>query len=267
MGILNKKKKKYDIDKDRLMIIFNHIEKKYECYFGYYPISLDELTRKSKKIINNKNKQLLTEPQLLEKELEAAKIKQRFKKLQSLGYTCGSFEYLGEVKGTMSSQLEEFLNKLTTENDILLGIHRIKESTPQHAIEDILKNGLKMTGHQDGAIPNTNQLQNNISYYPDNKTIIKELMYADLFKNAKGSILIRIPDEELSKNIYVRDNEGIIRLNPKYIVGYVPLCENHHIEQIIQVKPTINATYNFHNNQHNLQTFDYTNCEPSKSRR
>ena len=121
-----------------------------------------------------------------------------------MGYTCHSFEYLGKANGTMSKQMEELLEKLTNEKNILLGIHRIKEYTTQEAIDDILANGLKMTGHFDGSIPTSRELQNSVSYYVDNKIVIKELMYTNQFKNSKGSILIRIPDEELTKNIYIR---------------------------------------------------------------
>jgi len=245
-------KKKIDIEKERLRIIFDDKENKYITYYGNTLIPYDMLNYRSKKLITKKNKELIANPQLLQKELQTAKAKQRFKKLESLGYTCGSFEYLGEVAGTMSKELEETLRTLTTEENTLLGIHRLKSSTTQSIIEDILINGLKMTGHQDGGITNTNILKNNISYYTDNKTIIKELMYANSFKNSIGSILIRIPDEELSKNIYIKDKEGNIRLNPKYIIGYVPLEKNHHIEKIItssQIKNQLKNNYTYQFNQ------------------
>ena len=59
-------------------------------------------------------------------------------------------------------------------------------------------------------------------------------MYADLYKDSVGSILIKIPDNvlESGEDIFVHD--GIAnRLNPKYIIGYVPLYKEHHIENII----------------------------------
>ena len=176
-----------------------------------------------------------------------------------MGYTCHSFEYLGKANGTMSKQMEELLEKLTNEKNILLGIHRIKEYTTQEAIDDILANGLKMTGHFDGSIPTSRELQNSVSYYVDNKIVIKELMYTNQFKNSKGSILIRIPDEELTKNIYITDKNGGIRLNPKYIVGYVPLYNNNHLEDIIlpPAKSEKN-TYNYGNSYQNNFIYDNT---------
>lgn len=244
MGLFEKK---YDIGEDRLRIVFNLQSKSYDVYYGPTLIPYSKLSRKSKKYIDNENNSLKTNPDVLAYEIRMAMIKQRFNKLNSLGYTCSSFEYLGVVNGTMSKDMEELLNKLTTEENVLLGIHRLKGSTDEMIIQDILTNGLKMTGHNDGAIPGTNVLSNNVSYYPDNKVIIKELMYANLFKESEGSILIRIPDNELSQNIYIRDSNGGIRLNPKYIVGYVPLYDNHHLEKIItnQELSKTNSSYGY----------------------
>lgn len=47
--------------------------------------------------------------------------------------------------------------------------------------------------------------------------------------------------------IYIRDSEGCIRLNPKYIVGYVPLYENHHLETIITPQSLLktNSSYGY----------------------
>ena len=97
----------------------------------------------------------------------------------------------------MSKQMEDLLNRLVTENDVLLGIHRIGNNDSPEKIEDILKNRLEITGHLGGAAQSNKELKNNVGYYPNNKTIIKELMYADKYKNSKGSILIRIPDTDL----------------------------------------------------------------------
>jgi len=201
MGLFEKK---FDIVEDRLRMVFNPQTKSYDVYYGPTLIPYSKLSRKSKKYIENENNNLRTNPDKLSYEMEKDTIKQRFNKLSTLGFTCGGFEYLGEANGTMSKEMKDLLTRLTREENVLLGIHRIKGSTLDTAIQDMLVNGLKMTGHNDGGIPGTNVLSNNVSYYADNKIIIKELMYADLFKNAKGSLLIRIPDNELSQNIYKR---------------------------------------------------------------
>ena len=250
MGLFSKK---YDIKETPLRVVFNDEERKYVCYYGPTLISYDELNRKSKKIIDSKNKELLTNPNLLQEELEKLKTWKRFDKLRSLGYSCDSFEYLGPANGTMSKEIETLLSKLVSEENVLLGIHRVGANATQEKIEDILINGLEITGHLGGVAQSTKELKNNVSYYPNNKTIIKELMYADKYKNSKGSILIRIPDSDLTQNIFITDNEGRTRLNPKYIVGYVPLYENHHLENIItpsQIKTnTSQNNYTFQNEE------------------
>lgn len=236
-------KKKFDIVDDRLRTVFNPQRKAYDLYYGSTLISYSDLNRKSKKNIDDKNNKLITNPDILEQEIEMATIKQRINKLKSLGYLCDSFEYLGPVYGTMSEQMEDFLNKLVAEENVLLGIHRIGTDDSFEKIEDILQNGLEIAGYFGGVAQNNNKLANNVGYYPNNKTIIKELMYADQYKNSKGSILIRIPDLDLEGTIFVVDSNGRTRLNPKYIVGYVPLYENHHLETIITPQMILKNNY------------------------
>lgn len=226
--------KKYDLEKDHLRIVFDSNTREYLTYYGKSIIPHESLNRKSKKILNKKNAELINNPTLLSKEIYQAKVISRFKKLESLGYSPSSFEYLGTVNGTMSKELEKLLSKLTKEENVLLGVHRLGSSSSPEVIEDILTSGLKITGHLEGAAQHKKSLGNNVSYYPDNKTIIKELMYASEYKNSKGSILIRIPDTDLTGNIFITDQNRQTRLNPKYIVGYIPVDENHHIEEIIQ---------------------------------
>lgn len=230
--------KKYDLND--LHLKYNTLTREYQCYFNDTLIPYSKLNKSSKKKIDTMQEQ------------ERKKTSERFEKLKKAGFICNSFEVLGTIKGTMSKELEALLNNLTSEENILLGIHRIGQDNSKEKIEDILLNGLKMTGHLDGAVKSITELKNNVSYYANNKTIIKELMYADTYKNSKGSILIRIPDEVLlqrenNTSIFVIDNEGMIRLNPKYIVGYIPVEANHHIETIItssQIK-TVESQNNY----------------------
>ena len=174
---------------------------------------------------------------------------QFFIKLKSLGFSCDSFEYLGPAQGTMSREMEALLSRLISEENVLLGIHRIGDNDSKEKIEDILTNGLEITGHLGGVAQSNKELKNNVSYYPNNKTIIKELMYADKYKNSKGSILIRIPDEDLKQNIFINTSDGETRLNPKYIVGYVPVYKNHHLELITTLETIKKSkySYNFQN--------------------
>lgn len=254
--------KKLDIKKDHLRFVFNLEEKKYTLYQGLNPIKYEDINKQSKQELNKKNELLIKNPQLLMQELETAKIKQRFKKLKELGYPCDSFEYLGQAKGTMSKQMEELLTKLTAEENVLIGIHRIGDNDSKEKIQDIFLNGLEITGHLNGAAISSKELSNNVSYYPDNKTIIKELMYANHYKNSKGSILIRIPDKDLTQNIFIINKEGKTRINPKYIIGYVPLEANNHIETIILSQKESKQTstnFTFKNNIIQSETFETEN--------
>lgn len=229
MGLFSKK---YDKEKDELKLVFNSEIKQYQLYFNDILIEYKDLNRKTKKFLDEKNKFLETSPYMIDYEMllvSKSRSIERRDFLSSIGYTPSNFE-TGGTTGTMSESLENYLNKLTSLDNVLIGIHRVGY-LPDKYIEDILINGLLITGHMGSGAISTPELGNNVSYYSDNKTIIKELMFADTYKNSKGSILIKIPDEDLTKNIFITTN-GQIRLNPKYIIGYIPVS-NHHIGTII----------------------------------
>ena len=153
--------------------------------------------------------------------------------LEAKGINCHSFEYLGEVKGTVAPNLEVFLNNLVDKENMIVGIHRVGRCKDED-IKDILENGLILTGHlSSGAKSFTSSLSDNISFYPNNRTIIKELMYADCYKSSRGSILVLIPLDKLNDTCYADEN-GFLRLRPEYIVGFVSVYENHHIKNIIR---------------------------------
>lgn len=232
MGLFSKK---YDIEKDRLLIKFCKERKMFQVYRDNSIIPYDSLNEKSRKKLDMENKVLIDNPAYLEHLLKGFEEKNRFQKLKSLGLSSGiSFELLSANHGTMSEQLREYLNKVVNEPDVLIGIHRIKGSMPISIVEDILKNGLIMTGHTSaGAVVGGPSLAHNVSYYTNNSTIIKELMYANEFKDSHGSILIRIPDEDLKGEIFEKRDNGVYVLPIKYILGYIPVNKDHHIETII----------------------------------
>lgn len=230
--------KKYDLYNDRLM-------RRYSPEDGYYYVKVidgkiekidnSSLNAKTKKALLNDNKELLKNPELLETEYKRFKSAKRAQKLSDLGYMCNSFSYLGPCEGKLSIMMEDYLSKLVAEEDVLLGIHRVKESTPvEEVIPDILENGLIIFGHFNGAVESDKDLSTTVSYYSDNETIITELMYANEYKNASGSILVRIPDEDLKdpSKIYITDGYTV-RVNPVYILGFVPVTSDHYVDRII----------------------------------
>lgn len=234
MGLFDKK---YDVDKDRLMRQFSPDE-------GYYYVKVvagkkvkidsSELNSRTNKLLKEENQRLISDRELLEKEAKKFHLAERQRKLEKLGYPCHSFEYLGEVQGSVSLLMQDFLDDLVCEKDVLIGIHRVKEGVSIDDIGDILENGLIIYGHLAGATNSKRDLASTVSYYPDNRTIIKELMYANEYKNASGSILIRIPDIELEKDddVYITDGNNV-RVNPKYILGFVPVDKEHHVDRLV----------------------------------
>ena len=234
MGLFDKK---YDVDKDRLMRQFSPDE-------GYHYVKVvdgkkvkidsSELNSKTNRLLKEENQKLASDRELLEKEAKRFYLAERQRKLEKLGYPCHSFEYLGEVQGSISPLMQDFLDDLVSEKDVLLGVHRVKEGVSMADIGDILENGLIIYGHLAGATNSKRDLASTVSYYPDNRTVLKELMYANEYKNASGSILIRIPDEDLEKDndIYITTGNNV-RVNPKYILGFVPVDKDHYVDKLV----------------------------------
>lgn len=233
-------KKKFNIEQDRLM---RKIDIAKRCYYyikyfkanEYVIINYDDLDRKSKKQLLMENRELAINDDLYMKEVETYKEKNRYDYLKKLGFPCQSFEVLAhEGNGSISNDMNNYLDELLSEDNVLVGIHRVGNNFNKEKMDDIFNNGLKITGHMDGAVATNRDLSNNVSYYPNNKKIKKELMYANYYKSSVGSILIRIPDEKLEENndILLKINDEV-RLNPKYIIGYVPLYENNTLKNII----------------------------------
>lgn len=230
MGII---KYKFDKDYSPLRLEFDYEINQFVYYYGDTLIPYDYLNLKSKLALKKENQKLIDDPTLLEYYLELRKKNEKKKFLSTLGVTLGSFQALGAKGGTMTKELSEFFSKLLNQEDVLIGIHRVGSNGSKVIIEDVLTNGLLLTGHLGGATRNTNTLSNSISFYEDNSTAIEELMYANIYKDSPGSYLICIPIYDLEEGmVYKVDKEGTLRLNPFYIVGYIPVIDQH-IDKII----------------------------------
>lgn len=233
MGLFDKK---FDIKDDFLMRMFSPDKGYYYVKSDgreFHEIGVDKLNRRSLKELKRANISLQEDRELLEKELHQYKISKRFDKLKSLGFSTIGFEYLGPVNGSISPMLRDELEQLVSEENVLVGIHRTKHDTSVEAISDILNNGLRIDGHMGGMVASEKKLSDTVSYYPDNSTVIKEAMYANVYKNSSGSIIIRIPDEDLAdtSKIYISDGNDV-KVNPKYILGYIPVTADHHIDRM-----------------------------------
>ena len=236
MGLFNS----LDIKDDFLSIRFDDTTKTYYACL-YDGTVVDNLNIRSRRFLERKNKELLSNPELLAQEEKKAKILRRALKLKRLGFESKSFRTLycpQNIEESMSSEMADYLRNLTSEEDVLIGIHRTGFATLD-SIADILQNGLSIASLNGGTTSNNNiDLKNTVSYYDDNETIITELITAKEWNNSLGSILIRIPDEDLSGNIIYIDSEtGENMLDPQYIIGFVPCGDNGYISEIISAYP------------------------------
>ena len=74
---------------------------------------------------------------------------------------------------------------------------------------------------------------------------LKEVMNAHAYKESKGSVVVRIPDEDLKGNIYVVNEHGNYCLNPKYIVGYFESDEKHNVLSVRKPQKQENKAYDY----------------------
>lgn len=227
------KDKKKDYKRDPLRLEFELENKQYVYYYGKQKLTLEEMSRRTRKNLENENEKLRENQELLDREIEMAKLAKRFEYLKARRIVPG-FESYSQEEQSMSKDMEAFLVNLTTKENVIIGIHRTGFAS-MDGIQDMLENGIIMSGASAYGVSVTSNIDinRNISFYLDNKTIIKELMLADTYKNSKGSILIEIPEEDLGKDLYITDERGVPRLNPKYIIGFVPIEGKHHISRVI----------------------------------
>lgn len=241
MGLFSKK---LDYEEASLRYEFDLSQDKY-CFYKNGEIVEDKmLNGRSKRFLNKKNK--LTEEEKeesrevarnvkLQKE-EMAKVKECIEKRKEAGIDLkyNSFEVQSKEAPKLSDDVKAYLEELTNEeknNEYVLGIHRIGAS--EEHVENILNKGILVQGHMMGAAKGSPSLDNTVGYYPSNKTIISQVGFAYGYKNSKGSVVVKIPKEDIiANNIYVNDNENMY-LNPKYIVGYFPVEEDKTVEKIV----------------------------------
>lgn len=213
---------------DYLKMKFNPDTRQYEFYYGIELIPYRKLDKEYKQIFKDKNNELKTNPNLVTYEFQKLehdkKVIERYNKLKSMGYSCSSTTVYSDlptspIPNYFSNQLDNMLQ----EDNVLYGIHRTGYLNEAY-LTDILQNGLIMTGHGLNISQPTIELNQNIAYYPDNMEIKSQLLNAHGYKQSNGSLLIRIPDNDLARgDLYIQRENDVPRLNPKYIVGYVPL--------------------------------------------
>ena len=233
---------KYSRKKESYAIRFNKDDRCYE-YFAhgeFYPTS--KFIKEDRVYLQNINDKLTEEKKdrlvalVIAEEEKERKINERENELESYGFPCTSAHIYDNNKRIMDNGLSDYLDNVLSEEHVLYGIHRT--SAPDSVIMDIMDKGLEMTGtwYTNVHNPEKVSLNENVGYYPDNTDIKMEMLYCGAWdRGAGGALLIRIPDEDLIKekeekakgeiysHIFTRtEGEAYYRLNPKYIVGYVP---------------------------------------------
>jgi len=243
-------KKKYDYENDRLQYKYDLETDQYYCSaIGGSKIDSKMLNFKTRRLLKKKNR-------MTEQDRESARALARHEKLQledfkrrsqaidqrrangwpALGYD--SFEVLGtpQIGDRFSPEVRGYLEDLTAEEknaDYIVGIHRIGDS--EEHLESLLSQGIKVQGHMMGAAKGKPELGNTVGYYPNNTTIMKEVAHAHEYKSSRGSIVVKIPKEDIiAGSIYVTDEQGKdMYLNPEYIVGYFPIEDDRTVSQMV----------------------------------
>ena len=216
--------------KDYIYMLFNPETNKYEYHlYRDTAIPYKKLDKESRQKLDAKNEELIKNPNLINEEI--AKIEHekkeisRAKELAAMGYSCGSTIIMSDKPlSPIPEAFSKTLDNMLSEEHVLYGICRTGMSLEY--IKDALENGLIMTGHGFNVSQSAVSLHQNVGYYPDNMQVKEELLNAHGYKGSHGSLLIRIPDEDLkAKNLFIERQGEFKRLNPKYIVGYVPIME------------------------------------------
>lgn len=243
MGIFSKK---YDYEKDSLRYEFDLEQDKYCFYKNGERLSDKEISFASKRFLKKKNNLTPEEKEQrravarIVKVQEQDRIKRKAaidkRKEAGIELTYDSFEVDSITEPKFSEDVKTYLGELTSEEkdaDYVVGIHRIGAS--EEHLEDIFTQGIRVQGHMTGAAKGTPELKNTVGYYPSNSVILKEVGLAYVYKESKGSIVVKIPKEDIiSNNIYVMDEEEkYMYLNPKYIVGYFPIEEDRTVDKIV----------------------------------
>lgn len=237
--------KKYG-SKDYITLKFNLSIKKYEyTFYDGTVVPYNKLDNLAKKELDSKNQELINNPHLLDEVLDKTerenKIIARAKELSEMGYPCISTTIVSDQPiSHIPDDFNQELNNLLSEEHVLYGIHRTGYMKDDYLL-DILENGLIMTGRGVYVSQDDLSLDQNVGYYPDNMQIKDELLNAHGYKESNGSLLIRIPDEDLKKgDLFIQKENDFMRLKPEYIVGYVPIIQlsdgSYTINRIMTLK-------------------------------
>ena len=142
--------------------------------------------------------------------------------------------------GFMSQSLGEELDSLFKDEDYIIGIHRTGY-TPidNETLGDIFNRGLINNGHiMSGGMTGTDDIERTVTLFYDFPILVGQLKAAHGYKMSEGCVVVKIPKSYLGKAegeikpIFYSDN-GIVKLLPEFIYGYVPVNTKGELGEII----------------------------------
>ncbi len=146
--------------------------------------------------------------------------------------------------GFISKELGNELNSLLKEKGYKVGIHRTGyKNYDEEDINDLFTRGLKNYGDSmQGAQRKYVNTTKTVDFENDFTIFIGMIKTACNYKGCTtGAVIVKIPEDyieiginkEPTKPIYYNDN-GVMRLMPEYIYGYIPLGEKGMVGNIIR---------------------------------
>lgn len=156
--------------------------------------------------------------------------------------------------GYMPQELGEELDNLFMDDNYVIGIHRTGYTgITNEVLDNIFNKGLINNGHVfSGANTGQCDIEKTVTLFNDFSILCWQLKVSHGYKGSEGCVIVRIPKEclyETNKNpmpMYYVD-QGINRLLPQYVYGYVPVDKEGKLGNI------------HHNSNYSTKTIDNEN--------
>lgn len=124
----------------------------------------------------------------------------------------------------MDAKVEDELYNIFCDNSFMLGIHKTAcISSDKKELNDIFNKGLYSNGHVlSGGITAMYDIEKTVSFYNSFVELCVNIKQCEGYKNSKGCIILKIPKElKNSEQLFYIDSEGLVRILPEYIYGYI----------------------------------------------
>jgi len=126
-----------------------------------------------------------------------------------------------EMQYKVPKEIGEELEKLFSDEDYVLGIHRTNLYVDQIQ-KLIFTNGLKNR---------STEYSSTVQRFHHFPTMLQEIMYCDYYKISQGCVIVRLPKEQKLPIYFV--NNGQYYILPEYIYGYIEV-EDFEMKRFIK---------------------------------